>query len=65
MTSTASTPATLGGLMLLCHPDIAGVGDVVEVIGDDVDVVFFFLISWLEKGYVTIFEVKMWWKHLK
>ncbi len=30
---------------VLCRPDIVGVGDVVEVIGDDVDVdaVFFFI----------------------
>ena len=36
--------------MLLCRPDMAGVGDV-EVIGVDVDVnVVFFKISWIEHG---------------
>ncbi len=40
---------------------MAEVGDVVEVVGDDVDVdVVFFRISWIQKDYVIISAVEMW-----
>ena len=44
------------------RPDVTGVDKVVEVIDDDVDVDVVLFIFLMEKGYMTILAIKMWWQ---